>query len=208
VLGRTGEKDVLRQVLVVLALLAGIGAEPGSSAAAVTGNFVIPQGFLLTEAAARAPQDEISRDEEWWSITEGIGQDLSVDSCGGWSYADGRTSMRTISSTSSAPSWSTEQLVLYESMRTARAALAGVRIASSHCPEAGEKPRHTFEPFAAGEEAVLVTGPADGEHPPLAVVVREGKALLIYTSDHGFDRPMSQAREMAEKVCTIPGICY
>jgi hypothetical protein len=54
---------------------------------------------------------------------------------------------------------------------------------------------------------VLVTGPTGGDYPPLAVVTRSGKALLIYTSDHGFDQPMSQAQEMARKVCAIPGVC-
>lgn len=194
--------------VIVLALLIGLGAEPARAATA------IPKGFLLTEVRATEPQSEEDRNEMWWKVSNRVTQPLEVNPCGSKRYSDGRTAMRTISLKSAAPDSSSEQLVLYKSVRAAKAALAKIRSDIRRCAKSKDGYRYSFKPLRIGEEAVWVKhSKREGKaelYMLFAVSARRGKALIVYTRDGGSYMRGSltePAKAMARKVCALPRVC-
>src|SRR5437868_6650473 len=194
--------------VIALAALIGFGVDPALAATA------IPKGFLLTEADATAPQSADDRNEMWWKVGNRLSQPLEVNPCGSKTYKDGRTSMRTISLNTSAPSSSSEQLVLYRSADAAKTALAKIRSDVRRCAKGKNGYRYTYKPLRVGDEAVWVKySKQQGKselHGSFAAVARRGKALILYTRDGGgyvSGSLTGPAKTMAKKVCGLPRVC-
>ncbi|MEU6727327.1 hypothetical protein ABZ917_26805 [Nonomuraea wenchangensis] len=181
----------------------------------------IPRNFLLTEpAAAKGP---VVEDEEWWKISDSLSRQLEFNPCRSKGKPrDGRVAMRTITYTSSAPSGSSEQLVLYRNAGAAQAAFRKLRADLARCskPAVVKRDRSGYvgRPLRVGDEALSVTGyeyAASGrrlsESDDLAVIGRRGAALFLYTAiaqGSGAKKEITgQARKMATKVCSLPGVC-
>ncbi|WP_449062153.1 hypothetical protein [Planomonospora algeriensis] len=217
------------------ALTAVVLAGGGATAGAVTGaaaagkhtgagdrGWKLPRDFLLHEARARKPVRY--PEEEKWTISDRH-ERLSLSPCGvGRSKDRGRVSTRTVTYT--APEfYQAEQVVIYRSERTARTAMADLRKRAGGCEadEGGQVvARGWTEKIETGDQAVRVIvqnydrkdgGPAIGGR--RGVIVRKGRALVSYmhageysevrASD--FRRQLKDARKMAVKVCSLPGVC-
>ena len=130
--------------------------------------------------------------------------------------------MRTISYSSSAPSGSGEQLVLYGNAKSAHAAFSKLRADLTRCAKQATGQRTRFfryagKPLRVGDEALSVTGyfynKGKRERGPgeMEVVVRRGTALFIYAdigNGPGAGKKLTaQAKKMAKKVCGLPGVC-
>ncbi|MGI5274416.1 hypothetical protein ACQEUU_35145 [Nonomuraea sp. CA-218870] len=181
----------------------------------------IPKNFLLTErAAVKGP---VAGDEEWWTISDSLSQQLHVNPCRSKGKPrDGRVAMRTITYLSSAPSSAGEQLVLYSNAGSAQAAFRKLRADLATCSKPAVVKRDRFgyvsKPLRVGDEALSVEGhdyDAAGrrlsQFDDLAVVGRRGAALFLYSSN-GRDPEAKkeitgQAGKMAKKVCGLPGVC-
>ncbi|WP_344211059.1 hypothetical protein [Nonomuraea bangladeshensis] len=76
----------------------------------------IPRNFLLTEpAAVKGP---VVEDEEWWEMSDSLSRQLEFNPCRSKGKPhEGRVAMRTITYSTSAPSGTSEQLVLYRGRR-------------------------------------------------------------------------------------------
>ncbi|MFG1823605.1 hypothetical protein ACGFIJ_14050 [Microbispora bryophytorum] len=212
VLLRGGAAGVL--AFAMLFGLSGTGPASLTGTAVATAPTVIPQGFLLTEAEARAPQSDESLYEEGWAVSDGIGQPLQVSPCDKVDFGIGweRTSMRTITHFNSAPGFSSEQLVLHRTVGAAQRALKLLRADLRQC--SGSK--YSVKALRAGDEAIWVQGPQWGGRGDTvsiyAAIVRRGKAVMIYALDEGNYQPglgllTKPAKKMAAKVCGIRGIC-
>jgi hypothetical protein len=195
-------------------------AETGETGRTVAG---IPKNFLLHEARARKPVRY--PDEEEWTISDRLGGNLEINPCGLRRPADrDRTAMRTV--TYQAPEHhSGEQLVIYRSASAARKALTGLLGQVRRCARVkseGSVTRTWAEPVRAGDQAVKIAVQgydAKGARPAIggqrAVVVREGRAVAIYlvAGEYGkvrgsdFTRQLKDARRMAAKICSLPGVC-
>jgi hypothetical protein len=194
---------------IALTLAVGLGTQPVWAAA--TG---IPKGFLLTEARATGPQSADDRNEMWWKVSDRTAQPLEVNPCGSKTYSDGRTAMRTISLKTSAPSSSSEQLVLYRSAAGAEAALNRLRADARRCTKHKDGYRYSVKPLRIGDDAAWVKYSKGSGNKELfgrfAAVARHGKALIIYTMDGANYHTGSltgPAKTMAAKVCKIPHVC-
>jgi hypothetical protein len=179
--------------------------------------------FLLTEPAAIAgPTVE---GEEWWKIDNSLTTQLEPDPCHAKAKPrDGRVAMRTITYSTSAPSGSSEQLVLYGSAKSAQAAFRRLRVDLTTCSKpamakSNTTPRFGYvgKPVRIADEALSVAGyfytkgKREREPGELQVAARRGAALFIYTdigNGAGAGRKiLGQARKMAKKVCALPGVC-
>ncbi|MGV9324201.1 hypothetical protein [Streptosporangium sandarakinum] len=196
----------------------------------------IPKGFLLTEAEATKPLTEDQAAEEWWTVSDKPTRPLELNPCRSKGKPrDGRVAMRTIIGGTSAPSYVTEQLVLYPSAKNAGAAFRRLRADVEKCAKAkaprratvaGDFHRYTGKKVNIADEALLVKGSSyeRGTEEPLKgelyvsggeryVVVRRGSALALYTADSywaGEDTTRiltGRAKKMARKVCDLPGVC-
>lgn len=183
----------------------------------------IPRNFLLHEPQARKPVRY--PDEEKWTISDRRGGNLEINPCDLRRPADrDRTAMRTV--TYRAPEHhSGEQLVIYSSTAAARRAMTGLLRQVGRCARIeseGTVTRAWAEPVRAGDRAVRITVQsydATGVNPAIggqrAVVVREGRAVAVYllAGEYGrvrvsdFTRQLKDARRMAAKVCSLPGVC-
>lgn len=198
-----------------------IGSVVGGTGVAHAGVAEIPKGFLLTEAAAVA--GPVVEDEEWWKISNSLARQLELNPCRRKGKPrDGRFAMRTILYSSSAPSGSSEQLVLYRSTKAAQAAFRQLRADLTRCSKQASTKRTTRygyvgKPLRVGDEALSVAGyfykKEKRERDPgeLGVVARRGTALFFYT-DVGNGaaagkKIVGQAKKMAKKVCDLPGVC-
>ncbi|MFF5209689.1 hypothetical protein [Streptosporangium sp. NPDC000396] len=172
----------------------------------------IPQGFLLGEPYARKTPT-ISPDEpeeSWVRLNDKLSGPLEVGACGTERDAEGRTAMRTIVYTTSAPEYGSEQLALYRSKEAASEVMARLR----ECVKSVNPAGRALE--GIGDEAIWVAGERDlavsYDMKVGAVAARRGSALFVYTSsdesvlDGPDDLPVP-ARKMAEKVCTLQGVC-
>ncbi|WP_329091786.1 MULTISPECIES: hypothetical protein [unclassified Streptosporangium] len=197
----------------------------GGTALAETGGAGarIPKNFLLHEPQARKPVRY--PEEEKWTISQRLGGNLEINPCDLRRPADrDRVAMRTV--VYQAPEHrSGEQLVIYRSTAAARRALAGLLGQVERCARVkyeGTVFRSWAEPVRAGDRAVRIAGQsydAKGARPAIgghrAVVVREGRAVAIYllageygrVRDSDFTRQLKNARRMAVKICSLPGVC-
>lgn len=204
--------------LVVGSVLAGTGAAHASTAE-------IPKGFLLTEAKARKGVDPAFKDEESWTISNNPSRRLELNPCRTKGKPrDGRVAMRTITHSTSAPSFSSEQLVLYGNARSAKVAFAKLRADLKRCPLSTY--RYSGKPLRVKDEAMSVTGYYHEKgkidrsmSPVMWGVARRGSALFLYVNDgvdgvtYGMNERgrlkvlADQAQKMAKKVCDLPGVC-
>ncbi|MFC4122888.1 sensor domain-containing protein [Nonomuraea zeae] len=181
----------------------------------------IPKNFLLTERDARKPLSPDQAYEMGYRISDRLTVPLELNPCGHRRAVDGgRLAARTITLWTSAPSGSSEQLIVYRSPRAARAALTRLRAEVKRCARKGDpsSPQLTIRwrtsPARIGDEALGMGYRSwqDGyENPAVTgIVARKGSALMIYTTDEGAYNPgalTKEARKMAAKVCTLPGVC-
>ena len=207
---------MITTVLVIGLVLGGTGVAHADAAE-------IPKGFLLTEPAATAgPTVE---DEEWWKISNSLSRQLELNPCRTKGKTrDGRVAMRTITHSTSAPSGSSEQLVLYRNTKSAQAAFRKLRADLTRCAKQATAKRNTSsrfgyvgKPLRVGDEALSVAGyfynkgKREREPGELGVVARRGTALFLYTDiGNGLGagkKIVGQAKKMAKKVCDLPGVC-
>ncbi|MDP4506569.1 hypothetical protein [Nonomuraea turcica] len=185
----------------------------------------ISKGFLLTESAAAA--GPVMEDEESWKISNNLSRQLELNPCGRKTKPrDGRVAMRTITYESSAPSSSSEQLVLYRNTKSAQAAFRKLQRDLAKCRMQAVSVKHhghpwygyIGKPLRAGDEGLSVASyyynkkrKRVGEALDLTVVARRGAALFFYTdAGNGLrerKKIVSQAKKMATKVCDLPGVC-
>ncbi|MGN9839243.1 hypothetical protein ACTMTI_14085 [Nonomuraea sp. H19] len=216
----------------VLVAASAVGAASTARAETVK----IPKGFLLTEAEATKPLTEDQAAEEWWTVSDKLTKQLELNPCRSKGKPrDGRIAMRTIIGKTSAPSYVTEQLVLYPSAKNAGAAFRKLRAEVKRCAKAkapktatvaGSFHRYTSKKVNIADEALLIKGSSyeRGTEEPVKgelyissgeryVVVRRGSALALYTADSywaGEDTTKTltnRAKKMAGKVCDLPGVC-
>ncbi|MGV9775048.1 hypothetical protein [Streptosporangium sp. NPDC003464] len=193
----------------------------------------IPKNFLLSERAARTPLSEIEKDEIWWEISDRPGRPLELNPCGRKhaTTAD-RAAARTIVRTDSAPSYSSEQLVIYRNAEAARTAMRKLLANAKRCAAApygkpyswadDGRTRWVVNRTRLADEAALLRlmmyDKLNKEWSPLlsGLVTRKGSALMIYSGDSdALGYPQKQAvktlrrtaAEMAAKVCALPGVC-
>ncbi|MFC7103747.1 hypothetical protein ACFQQB_27005 [Nonomuraea rubra] len=181
----------------------------------------IPKNFLLSERAARKDLGPVQADEQGYTISGKRTAPLELNPCLRERATDrDRLAARTITHWTSAPSHSSEQLVLYKSPRAAHAALNGLRADVKRCARKSDPsaPRLKIQwrtsKARAGDEAVGMgyeTRQGGSVNQTITgLVARRGGALMIYTTSEGFYDPgrlTKNARKMAVKVCTLPGVC-
>ncbi|GGK63093.1 hypothetical protein Ppa06_20470 [Planomonospora parontospora subsp. parontospora] len=233
--GRTANRMAAVAAGALAAVVLAGGGTAGAVAGTATGTATVekhagagetgwklPRNFLLHEARARKPV--AYPEEEKWTVSDRH-ERLSLTPCGvGRSEDRGRVSTRTVTYT--APElYRAEQVVIYRSERAARAAMTDLRRRAGRC-EADEGDqvvaRGRTEKIRAGDQAVRVIvqnydreggGSAIGGQ--RGVVVRKGRALVsyMYAGEYGevrasdFRRQLRDARKMAVKVCSLPGVC-
>ncbi|MFE0151184.1 hypothetical protein ACFWY5_28845 [Nonomuraea sp. NPDC059007] len=181
----------------------------------------IPRNFLLSEPAARKTQTPEEAYEQGYKISDKLTRPLELNPCVHRRAADrGRLAARTITLWTSAPSGASEQLVLYKSSRAAHAAFAQLRAEVKRCARKGDpaspalRIRWRTSPAKAGDESIGMGYQTwqDGSvnETITGVVARRGSALMIYTTSDGSYNPgglTKDARKMAAKVCSLPGVC-
>ncbi len=122
-----------------------IGSVSAGTGVAYADSVEIPKGFLVTEPAAIA--GPVMEDEKWWEISDSLTRQLELNPCRAKAKPrDNRLAIRTITYSTSAPSGSSEQLVLYGSVSPANgrsspaaAPLCSSTRTSANGPEAGRK---------------------------------------------------------------------
>lgn len=181
----------------------------------------IPQNFLLTEHDARRHLDPHQADEQGYKISDKLTEPLELNPCGHRRAVDrDRVTARTITHWTSAPSGSSEQLVIYKTPRAAHSALTRLRADVKRCARKGDpsEPRLKIQwrtsKAKAGDEAIGMGYQTwqDGSvnQTITGIAARRGSALMIYTTDEGMHEPgrlTKDARKMAAKVCKLPGVC-
>ncbi|WP_143044314.1 hypothetical protein [Nonomuraea jiangxiensis] len=181
----------------------------------------IPKNFLLTERDARQPMSPDDLAEQGYKISDKPTEPLEVNPCGYKRAIDrGRVTARTITYWSSAPSISSEQLVIYKSPSAARSALTGLRTQVKRCASKGDpsepelKIRWRTNKATAGDEAIgmgyQVWQGGQLNATITGIVARRGSAVMIYTATEGDYKPgalAKDARTMAAKVGRLPGVC-
>ncbi|GAA3257273.1 hypothetical protein [Nonomuraea helvata] len=181
----------------------------------------IPKNFLLTERDARRHPGPMEAEEQGYKISDNLTTPLELNPCWRRRAVDrGRVAARTITRWTSAPSGSSEQLVIYKSPRAAQAALTQLRAEVKRCARKGDpaEPELTIRwrttKVRVGEEAAGM-GYQTWQHGRMietvtGVVARRGSALMIYTTSEGSYEPgrlTKDAKKMAAKVCKLPGVC-
>lgn len=181
----------------------------------------IPKNFLLMERAARTPLSSTDAAEKSYEISDKLSTPLELNPCEHRRAVDGgRLAARTITLGTSAPSYSSEQLIVYKSPRAAHAVLTRLRAEVKRCARKGDPSsrelsiRWRTSKAKVGDEALGMGYQTrqDGYEDPrgTGLVARKGSALMIYTTDEGDYFPgglTKQARRMAAKVCKLPGVC-
>ncbi|WP_349446904.1 hypothetical protein [Nonomuraea sp. B19D2] len=181
----------------------------------------IPKNFLLTERDARRPLAPNEAEEKGYEISDKLTTPLELNPCVHRRAVDrDRLAARTITLWTSAPSSSSEQLVIYKSPRAAHAALTRLRAEVKRCARKGDpsapelKIRWRTTKAKVGDEAAGMGYQTwqDGyvNQTISGVAARRGSALMIYTTTEGAYEPgglTKAARKMAAKVCKLPGVC-
>ncbi|MEW9534639.1 hypothetical protein [Microbispora sp. NPDC049125] len=181
----------------------------------------IPKNFLFTERDARRVLNPDDAAEQGYEISDKLTEPLELNPCGHRHAVDrGRVAGRTITQWTSAPSTSSEQLVIYKSPRAAHAVLTRLRGEVKRCARKGDPAAPELEiqwrtsKAKAGDEAIGMGYQTrqDGSvnQTITGIAARRGSALMIYTTDEGVYDPgrlTKNARKMATKVCKLPGVC-
>ncbi|MFD8562534.1 hypothetical protein ACFV1N_35095 [Streptosporangium canum] len=181
----------------------------------------IPKNFLLTERDARRPLTPEQASEQGYQVSDKLTSPLELNPCGHRRAVDrDRVAARTITLWTSAPSGSSEQLVIYKSPRAAHSALIRLRVEGKRCARKGDpsapelKIQWRTSKAKAGDEAIGMGYQTwqDGSvnQTITGIVARRGSALMIYTTDEGVYGPgqlTEDARKMAAKACKLPGVC-
>lgn len=181
----------------------------------------IPKNFLLTERDARRHLGPDEAEEQGYKISDKLAEPLELNPCGHQHAVDrGRVAARTITHWTSAPSASSEQLVIYKSPRAAHSALTRLRTEVKRCARKGDpsapelKIQWRTSKAKAGDEAMGMGYQTwqDGSvnQTITGIAARRGSALMIYTTDEGAYDPgrlTKDARKMATRVCKVPGVC-
>ncbi|MEZ7125701.1 hypothetical protein ACBR40_10205 [Nonomuraea sp. AD125B] len=202
-------------------------------AALALGPVQIPDNFLLTEKAARAPQSEDDRAESSWRISDKTTAPLALNPCRRKRVSPAeRSAVRTIFHDTTAPSHSSEQLLVHRSAGAARTALRTLLADARRCRTKpygapyswarDSRTRWVVSPTRVGDEAALMHlmmyDKLNKEWTPLlsGIVARKGRALMVYTGDqetlgHSRARAVKALRKtatrMAAKVCALPSVC-
>lgn len=181
----------------------------------------IPKNFLLMERDARKPLSPDEAAEVSYEISDRLTRPLELNPCWHRRAVDGgRLAARTITRGTSAPSGSSEQLIVYKSSRAAHAALTRLRAEVKRCARKGDPSSpelsirwRTSKAKAADEALGMGYQTRQGgqvNQTVTGIVARKGSALMIYTTDEGAYDPgglTKEARKMAAKVCRLPGVC-
>ncbi|MFF5210305.1 hypothetical protein [Streptosporangium sp. NPDC000396] len=181
----------------------------------------IPKNFLLTEHDARRHLTPEEAEEQGYEISDKLTEPLELNPCGHRHAVDrDRVAARTITHWTSAPSGSSEQLVIYKSPRAAHSALTRLRTEVKRCARKGDpsapelKFRWRTSKAKAGDEAMGMGYQTwqDGSvnETVTGIAARRGSALMIYTTDEGAYDPgrlTKNAKKMAARVCKVPGVC-
>ncbi|MFF5206371.1 hypothetical protein [Streptosporangium sp. NPDC000396] len=220
----------------VVATAAIVTSAVGAAGTAQAETVKIPKGFLLTEAEATKPLTDDQAAEEWWTVSDKLARPLELNPCGSKKKPhDGRIAMRTIIGKTTGPSYVSEQVVLYPSVKNAGAVFRKLRADVKRCAKAkapqaatvaGDFHRYIGKKARIGDEALLAEGNSyeRGQEEPLKgelyspsgeryVVARRGSALILYTADSnwaGEDTSrilIGRAKKMAKKICDLPGVC-
>ncbi|MEU7893510.1 hypothetical protein AB0B45_11660 [Nonomuraea sp. NPDC049152] len=181
----------------------------------------MPKNFLLTERDARRHLGPDEAEEQGYKISDKLTEPLELNPCGHQHAVDrDRVAARTITHWTSAPSASSEQLVIYKSPRAAHSALTRLRTEVKRCARKGDpsapelKIQWRTSKAKAGDEAIGMGYQTwqDGSvnQTITGIAARRGSALMIYTTDEGAYDPgrlTKDARKMAARVCKVPGVC-
>ncbi|MEV4246755.1 hypothetical protein AB0J63_25490 [Streptosporangium canum] len=181
----------------------------------------IPKNFLLTERDARRHLTPEEAEELGYKISDKLTEPLELNPCGHRRAVDrDRVAARTITLWTSAPSNSSEQLVIYKSPRAAHSALTRLRVEVKRCARKGDpsvpklKIQWRTSKAKAGDEAIGMGYQTwqDGSvnQTITGIAARRGSALMIYTTDEGAYDPgrlTKNARKMAAKACKLPSVC-
>jgi hypothetical protein len=151
----------------------------------------IPKNFLLSERDARRHLDPHEASEQGYEISDRLTRPLELNPCGHRRAVDrDRVAARTITHWTSAPSGSSEQLVIYKSPRAARSALTRLRAEVKRCARKGDpsapqlRIQWRTSKAKAGDEAIGMGYQTwqDGyvNQTITGIAARRGSAVLIY----------------------------
>ncbi|MFO7249597.1 MAG: hypothetical protein DIU60_002445 [Actinomycetes bacterium] len=186
-------------------------AQAGTAQAAA---FRIPKNFLLHEAEYRKAKKPAKA-----TFSDSRTRLRLIYPCAK-GRADGkRVAARTIRLRVNETDWSAEQLIVYRSKREAKKGFAALRTDLARCGKGGktvfERYRYRWKPVRIGDEALLV-GLDEFEDAHVYAAARRGRAIFIYAHTGGWDARFRakhfgaverDARRMARKVCSLPGVC-
>ncbi|GGM95665.1 hypothetical protein GCM10010106_50680 [Thermopolyspora flexuosa] len=194
------------------AATAQAAAAPQQATAEATA-FRIPKNFLLHEAEFRK-----AKKPKETSFSDRRTETRQIDPCGRKRTADGkRVAARTISLLDETE-LSAEQLIVYSSKREAKKGFAALRADLARCAKSGkgfDRYEYAAKPVRIGDEALLV-GLRTFEDSYVHAAVRKGRAIFIYERSGGWNTKFRSkdfgaverdARRMARKVCSLPGVC-
>ncbi|GAB3158382.1 hypothetical protein [Microbispora hainanensis] len=181
----------------------------------------IPKNFLINERDARRHLSPAEAEEQGYEISDKLSEPLELNPCEHRRAVDrDRAAIRTITHWTSAPGYSSEQLVIYKSLRAAHSAFTRLRAEAKRCARKGDpsapelKIRWRTSKAKAGDESIGMGYQTwqDGSVNATitGIVARRGSALMIYTTTEGIYNPgrlTKNARKMATKVCRLPGVC-
>ncbi|GIH71004.1 hypothetical protein [Sphaerimonospora thailandensis] len=177
----------------------------------------IPKGFLLYEKEAAKHHND---DEARWEVSRKTGASFAVNPCEKATLGrSGRMAAGTATYTAVPDYMRAEQVILYNSARSAKKALRDLRAAVAECRKIGtgqETYRFTSAGAAIGDEAVKITGQAyygkkfavGGQR---ALVTRRANAVVVYNvagewgkpAKSDFSRQLKDTKKMLVKICTI-----
>jgi hypothetical protein len=181
----------------------------------------IPKNFLTYERDARTYLSPDEAEEQGYQISDKLTTPLELNPCRHRRAVDrDRAAARTITHWTSAPSGSSEQLVIYKTPRAAHTSFTRLRAEVKRCARKGDpsepelKIRWRTSKARAGDESMGMGYQTwqDGSvnETNTGIVARRGSALMIYTTTGGIYDPgrlTKNARKMATKVCKLPGVC-
>ncbi|MFC7591937.1 hypothetical protein ACFQYP_55670 [Nonomuraea antimicrobica] len=181
----------------------------------------IPKNFLLTEPEARQRLTSEEAAEMGYEISDKLTKPLELNPCVHRKAVDrGRAAARTITRWTSAPSGSSEQLVLYKNARAAHTAFTSLLAEAKKCARKSDpaspnlKIQWRTSKAKVGDEAIgmgfQTKQDGDVNQTITGLVARKGSALMIYTTTEGEWRPgglTKDAKKMAAKVCKLRGVC-
>ncbi|GAA3846190.1 hypothetical protein GCM10022226_82140 [Sphaerisporangium flaviroseum] len=181
----------------------------------------IPKNFLIYEHDARRHLSSHEAEEQGYQISDKLTEPLELNPCWHRRAVDrDRAAVRTITHWTSAPSGSSEQLVIYKSPRAAHTSFTRLRAEVKRCARKGNpsepklKIRWRTTKAKAGDESIgmgFQTWQDGSLNATISgIIARRGSALMIYTTTEGIYDPgqlTRNVRKMATKVCKLSGVC-